>query len=193
MRPLQGTCRHAFAVATAGCNNNWGAWGIGSRTQWDVNKTFYLGVESSYQRLITATSNVFGAIDFGNAGGCRPDLPVTGPTVVAGTPGRQQNLGAWTFRFRAHGTSCPDRLITVWNREPRDFPGADLSARKVLVGSRPVVGRDCLASRSSTKASCAGQDIGPTKIWTLSDLIGWPYRPRLTAKFLGGSRRPHWR
>ncbi len=46
----------AAAVATAGCNNNWSTWGIGSRTQWDVTKTFYLGVEVLYQKLMSAQS-----------------------------------------------------------------------------------------------------------------------------------------
>jgi hypothetical protein len=42
------------AVATAGCNNNWSQWGVGSRTQWDVTKTFYLGVEVLYSTLHSA-------------------------------------------------------------------------------------------------------------------------------------------
>jgi hypothetical protein len=42
------------AVAGMGCDNNWQTWGIGSRTQWDVSKTFYLGVEVLYQNLHSA-------------------------------------------------------------------------------------------------------------------------------------------
>jgi hypothetical protein len=44
------------AVATAGCNNNWSMWGVGSRLQWDVTKTFYLGVEVLYSDLHSAQS-----------------------------------------------------------------------------------------------------------------------------------------
>ena len=44
------------AVANAGCNNNWSIWGVGSRTQWDVTKTFYLGVEVLYQDMHSAQS-----------------------------------------------------------------------------------------------------------------------------------------
>jgi hypothetical protein len=44
----------SLAVATPGCNNNWSMWGIGSRTQWDVTKTFYLGVEVLYEDLHSA-------------------------------------------------------------------------------------------------------------------------------------------
>ncbi len=46
----------AAAVAIPGCNNNWSTWGIGSRTQWDVTKTFYLGVEVLYSDLHSATT-----------------------------------------------------------------------------------------------------------------------------------------
>jgi hypothetical protein len=46
----------SLAVATPGCNNNWSTWGIGSRTQWDVTKTFYLGVEVLYQDMHSAQS-----------------------------------------------------------------------------------------------------------------------------------------
>jgi Porin subfamily len=35
-----------FAVATTGCSNDWSSWWIGSRTQWNVTKDFYLGVDS---------------------------------------------------------------------------------------------------------------------------------------------------
>ncbi len=42
------------AVAAAGCNNNWDDWGVGSRLQWDVTKSFYIGVEAIYQNLNSA-------------------------------------------------------------------------------------------------------------------------------------------
>ena len=45
------TLAGTLAVAGAGCNMDWQTWGIGSRTQWDVTKTFYLGVEVLYQNL----------------------------------------------------------------------------------------------------------------------------------------------
>jgi hypothetical protein len=44
------------AVATPGCNNNWSTWGVGSRLQWDVTKTFYLGVEVLYDHLNSAAT-----------------------------------------------------------------------------------------------------------------------------------------
>ena len=50
------------AVAGAGCNNNWRTWGVGTRTQWDVTKTFYVGVEVTYQNLRSATFNTTGGL-----------------------------------------------------------------------------------------------------------------------------------
>jgi hypothetical protein len=44
------------ATATAGCNNNWSFWGVGSRLQWDVTKSFYIGVEAIYQHLNSANT-----------------------------------------------------------------------------------------------------------------------------------------
>jgi len=44
------------AVATPGCNNNWLHEGIGTRLQWDVSKTFYIGVEFDAEHMKTATT-----------------------------------------------------------------------------------------------------------------------------------------
>ena len=49
------------AVAAAGCNNNWDDWGVGSRLQWDVTKSFYIGVEAIYQNFDSATTAGRGA------------------------------------------------------------------------------------------------------------------------------------
>jgi Porin subfamily len=45
----------ALAVADAGCNNNWTLWTGATRFQYDVTKSFYLGVEFLYSYLDTAT------------------------------------------------------------------------------------------------------------------------------------------
>ena len=85
----------AAAVATAGCNNNWTTWGIGSRTQWDVTKTFYLGVEVLYQQLQSAQS-FNGLVPGGNA---------FGGAAAAST--RIANESNWAFRIRAHRDFLP--------------------------------------------------------------------------------------
>jgi hypothetical protein len=43
------------AINVPGCNNNWAIASIGSRFQYDVTKSLYLGVDFLYQRYYTAT------------------------------------------------------------------------------------------------------------------------------------------
>ena len=47
----------SLAVASPGCDNNWSTWWIGSRTQWNVTKDFYMGVDVLYSKLQTADLN----------------------------------------------------------------------------------------------------------------------------------------
>ena len=46
----------AAAIAAAGCDNNWNTYWIGSRTQWNVTKDFYMGVDVLYQKLNSGTT-----------------------------------------------------------------------------------------------------------------------------------------
>jgi Porin subfamily len=64
-----GTGLGTAAAANAGCSNNWDYWGVGSRLQWDVTKSFYLGVEAVYSRLDSAStgSTGIGGYAFGGA------------------------------------------------------------------------------------------------------------------------------
>jgi hypothetical protein len=39
------------AVAAPGCNSDWSTWWVGSRTQWNVTKDFYMGVDVLYSKL----------------------------------------------------------------------------------------------------------------------------------------------
>ena len=43
-------------------------WGVGSRLQWDVTKSFYIGVEGLYENMKSASVNPTGVIPFGTAG-----------------------------------------------------------------------------------------------------------------------------
>jgi len=93
----------AAAVASAGCNMNWQAWGIGSRTQWDVTKTLYLGVEVLYSGMTSAKT------------GCGNVLPGTCPGgVVGGNTASFGNAGLlessatnWMVSVRAHRDFLP--------------------------------------------------------------------------------------
>ena len=83
------------AVATAGCSNNWSQWGVGSRTQWDVTKTFYLGVEVLYSTLKSAQS-FNGLVPGGNA---------FAGAAAAST--EVQNQSSWMVSVRAHRDFLP--------------------------------------------------------------------------------------
>jgi hypothetical protein len=80
------------AVATAGCDNNWATAWVGTRTQWNVTKDFYMGVDVLYQNMKSAS------------------LPngLTAGTVYTGfgttNVSDQDN---WSFRFRAHRDFYP--------------------------------------------------------------------------------------
>jgi len=81
------------AVAAAGCNNNWDVWGVGSRLQWDVTKSFYIGVEAIYQNLDSAktpTGLLSPAITLANSG--------------ATSAANQSN---WSFTVRMHKDFLP--------------------------------------------------------------------------------------
>ncbi len=41
------------ALCTNGCDKNWNTWWVGSRTQWNVTKDFYMGVDVLYSKLDT--------------------------------------------------------------------------------------------------------------------------------------------
>src|SRR5580698_4349719 len=91
------TLAGTLAVANPGCNNNWSTWGIGARTQWDVTKTFYLGVEVLYQNLHSAqtgTGSVIGPAGFAS-------YAIGGATV------NEANASNWAVTLRAHRDFLP--------------------------------------------------------------------------------------
>jgi len=85
------------AVAGAGCNNNWNYWTAGSRLQWDVTKSFYLGVEALYTTVNGATTPGAAAGGYAFAGA----NAATGPQVI------QNRASAWVFTVRAHRDFLP--------------------------------------------------------------------------------------
>jgi Porin subfamily len=85
------------AVATAGCDNNWQTWWIGSRTQWNITKDFYMGLDVMYSKMEGAsTFNGLTTARITPAG-----LGVGTPTNVSTD---QDNLA---FRFRVHRDFYP--------------------------------------------------------------------------------------
>jgi hypothetical protein len=83
------------ALAGAGCNNNWSTWFIGSRTQWNVTKTFYMGVDVLYESLTGATTG--GTSTVNNLGNY----------AAGGALLQEGSASAWLFRFRAHRDFLP--------------------------------------------------------------------------------------
>jgi hypothetical protein len=81
-----------LAVANPGCDNDWNTWWVGTRTQWNVTKDFYMGLDVLYQKLQTAntTSGFLGAT----------------PATVNG-PLRMDDQDNWQFRFRVHRDFYP--------------------------------------------------------------------------------------
>jgi len=82
------------AVAFPGCSNNWSTWGVGARTQWDVTKTFYLGVEVLYSEMKSATTTT-GFVPAINA--------ISGPSGAL-TIANESN---WMVSVRAHRDFLP--------------------------------------------------------------------------------------
>jgi hypothetical protein len=90
-----GTGGGTAALATAGCDNNWNTYWVGSRTQWNVTKDFYMGVDVLYQKL--------------NSGTTASGLVVGGTGAVPGGVGTVgvSDMDNWAFRFRAHKDFYP--------------------------------------------------------------------------------------
>jgi hypothetical protein len=81
------------ATATAGCNNDWSMWFVGSRTQWDVTKTFYLGVDVLYQQM--------------HSGSLPAGLASLGSYSVGSSNTIESSAHEWMIRFRAHRDFLP--------------------------------------------------------------------------------------
>jgi hypothetical protein len=96
----QATGAGITAVALPGCDNDWRAWSLGSRTQWNVTKDFYMGVDVAYTKVQSA----------GSATGFVPVQNIPTSTVCSSTLARCQTVsdeGAWSVRFRVHRDFYP--------------------------------------------------------------------------------------
>ena len=93
-----GTGSGTAAVANAGCNQNWSTWGAGTRLQWDITKSMYIGVEGLYQQLQSATLNTAGTINANY-------VPIAQNTVLAGQS--EASAGNWSFTIRMHKDFLP--------------------------------------------------------------------------------------
>jgi hypothetical protein len=88
------------ATAAARCNNDWSYWTAGTRLQWDVTKSFYIGVEAIYMHFNSAlTSNGLIPSTVGLAAPSTCGL-ASGTCVVA-------NQSDWAFTLRMHKDFLP--------------------------------------------------------------------------------------
>ena len=87
-------------LVIAGCSGDWNTWWLGSRTQWNVTKDFYMGLDVMYSKLQSATA--FNGLAVGSG-------TLLVPLAIS------PNLGAipatdpdnWSFRFRVHRDFYP--------------------------------------------------------------------------------------
>jgi hypothetical protein len=85
-------------IATAGCNNNWSYWTAGSRLQWDVTKSFYIGVEALYMHLNSAQT--FNGV-------VPAALALAAPSTCSAGVCAVQNQSDWAFTLRIHKDFLP--------------------------------------------------------------------------------------
>jgi hypothetical protein len=86
-----GTGTGSLAVARPGCDNDWQTWWLGSRTQWNVTKDFYMGLDVLYSKIMTADLNAPGA---------------AGTSFLAAGQ-HTGDVDNWMFRFRVHRDFYP--------------------------------------------------------------------------------------
>ena len=79
------------AFANPGCDNDWSAWWLGSRTQWNVTKDFYMGFDVLYSKLLSASTSD----------------ELTTPRIVIGNATNVSDTDNWQLRFRVHRDFYP--------------------------------------------------------------------------------------
>jgi hypothetical protein len=86
-----------LALANAGCDNNWSSWYVGSRTQWNVTKDFYMGLDVAYLK-VEGMSTSTGLITGGGV------IPANTNTAFVKNV---DNENIWMARFRVHRDFYP--------------------------------------------------------------------------------------
>ena len=87
-----GSVGGGVAIATPGCDSDWQTWWLGSRTQWNVTKDFYLGFDVLYSRLDSAST--FNGLSTSQ---------ITSLSRVTSV----SDVDNWQFRFRVHRDFYP--------------------------------------------------------------------------------------
>jgi hypothetical protein len=86
-----------------GCSADWQTWWVGTRTQWNITKDFYMGLDVMYSKLQSAN---FGAGTV--TGTATPTLIVPNRApLVGGGFATAEDMDNWSFRFRVHRDFYP--------------------------------------------------------------------------------------
>jgi hypothetical protein len=93
------------AVATPGCDMNWNQWWIGSRTQWNVTKDFYMGLDVAYVKFESAQFP--GGVSGGTASPALNGNTQLFPANTNTFPRFISNEDNWQVRFRVHRDFYP--------------------------------------------------------------------------------------
>lgn len=88
----------------SGCDPDWKTWWIGTRTQWNVTKDFYMGLDVMYSRVESGTIGTQFLSPTGVAAGVLTANAVQGP---GGAIVPAENFDNWSFRFRVHRDFYP--------------------------------------------------------------------------------------
>jgi hypothetical protein len=100
----------SLALAKPGCNNSFDIWSVGSRLQYDITKSFYIGVDFLYQHLDSAslpgnvltTANTTALLPPNNDMAC-----VTGTTTGAAPCAKIQDMNNLAVTLRMHKDFLP--------------------------------------------------------------------------------------
>jgi hypothetical protein len=90
-----------------GCSNNWNTWWVGTRNQWDITKSFYMGVDVLYQKLDSATPNATNTIVANSSVTGAQTVNIGGSTVPNAVAGSIKDVDNWAIRFRVHKDFLP--------------------------------------------------------------------------------------
>jgi hypothetical protein len=96
-----GTTLAPAVGANIGCDANWNTWWLGSRTQWNITKDFYMGVDVLYQKLNSGNIGSGLVTAQGSTVFASRGLLVGGGTAFA------DDMDNWSFRFRVHRDFYP--------------------------------------------------------------------------------------
>ena len=86
-------CNGELSLSVSTCNMDWNTWWIGSRTQWNITREFYMGFDTMYSKLHSA--------DFGPIG------TLASSAAVGNRSFPKDDQDNWQFRFRVHRDFYP--------------------------------------------------------------------------------------